>query len=194
MKGTCIYLTGVLAAILLVGCTTPLPPGAEPGPRGTMAYSILVEASEPGARIEADGDYIGETPVQLKIFGDRDGTFHDFGSSVFTVRAFPVTTNQYPQTRIFHTGRMFGREDKIPGRIYFDMNQPAPAYVPVPVPVYVSPPPPPMYYGPSFYYGRPSYYGPRYYPRHGSGLYRDPRFSPHVTPPLKDRLFHHRRR
>lgn len=190
MSGTSFFLTSSLAALLLAGCSTPLPPGAEPGPDGTMAYSVLVEATEPGARIEVNGDYIGETPTQLKVFGDRDGTFHDFGSPVFTIRALPLSTNQYPQTRIFQTGHMFGPQDQIPGRIFFDMNQPAPVYVPVPV--YISPEPS-FSYGTSFYYG-PRYRGPRYYHRPGPGrLYRDPRYSRHITPPLRDRLFEHRR-
>ena len=33
--------------------------------------------------MEANGDYIGKTPVTLKIFGDKDGTFHNFGTDDF---------------------------------------------------------------------------------------------------------------
>jgi len=124
-----------------------------------MAYDVLVEASAPGARIEANGQDVGEAPVHIKIFGDPDGTFHDFGSYYYVVKASPVATNQYPQMRVFHTGRSFGPEDYIPSRIYFDMNQqqpnPPPAYYPGP-----GYPPPPVYYGPPpYYYGAP-YYGP----------------------------------
>ena len=146
-------------ALFLVGCETPLPPGAEPGPHGTMAYDVLVETSSPGARIEANGEYVGEAPVHLKIFGDRDGTFHNFDSEVYVVRALPVATNQFVQSHVFRTGGILMSEDKIPRRIYFDMNQPPPVYVPVPV--YVSPEP--YYYGPSFYYGPRYYYRDHYY-------------------------------
>ena len=157
-----------MAAIaVLTGCET-LPPGAEPGPHGTMAYDVLIEASEPGARIEANGQSIGNSPVHLKIFGDLDGTFHDFGSYYYLIRALPLTTNQFAQTRVFHTGRSFGPEDRIPQKVYFDMNQPAPAYAPVGEP----PPGYPGYYGPPPYYYGPPYYGPgvRFY--FGPGYHR----------------------
>src|SRR5437868_12149423 len=96
-----------VGVLLLAGCQT-LPPGAERGPDGTMAYYVSVEASEPGARIEANGEDLGMTPLRLKIWGDADGTFHDFGSEYYVVRGVPIVTNQYPQTRVFGTGHMFG--------------------------------------------------------------------------------------
>jgi len=145
---------GLIAAVLTVtGCQTVPPPeaGVERGPHGTIAYDVLVEASAPGARIEADGQIIGDAPVHLKIFGDKDGTFHDFGSDFYVVRGLPLATNQYPQVAMFGTGRWFGPEDRIPKRIYFDMNQRPPQY----------PAGPPMYpYPPPYYYPAPYYYGP----------------------------------
>src|SRR5437773_12416646 len=104
MNRTGLFAVSLAAAVvLLAGCET-IPPGAERGPHGTMAYDVLIEASEPGARIEANGEFIGNAPVHLKIFGDPDGTFHDFGSYFYVVRAFPLVTNQYVQTRAFRTG------------------------------------------------------------------------------------------
>lgn len=148
-----------LAAALLAGCGTPIPPGAERGPDGTMAYDVLVEASPPGARIEANGQNLGATPVHLKIFGDPDGTFHDFGSYYYVVQAFPLATNQFVQTRWFWTGHLLTPEDHIPQRIYFEMNQPTSA--PYGAPVYGYPPA--VYYGPpTYYYGPPYYYGPEF--------------------------------
>ncbi|MDB6108532.1 MAG: hypothetical protein JWR69_282 [Pedosphaera sp.] len=147
---TSIFLAGVAALLLLVGCQS-LPPGVERGPHNTMAYDVLVDASPPGARIRAEGRDLGITPVHLKIFGDPDGTFHDFGSPFYEVQAFPLATNQFPQARYFGTGHMFGPEDRIPQSIYFDMNQR---------------PQPTAPYGPPAYYGHP-YAGPYpygYYP------------------------------
>ena len=171
MKRVC-ALAGILGALLFVaGCET-VPPGAEAGPHGTIAYEVLLEASPPGAKIEANGQVVGETPLRLKIFGDKDGTFHDFGSDFYVIRALSLTTNQYPQVRMFGTGRMFGPEDKIPQQIYFDMNQRTPQYAPgpaaypypyaYPAPYYY---PPPYYYGPSFrfYWGAPFYYHHHYH-------------------------------
>jgi hypothetical protein len=131
-----------------------------------MAYDVLLEASAPGARIEANGADLGNTPLHLKIFGDPDGTFHDFGSYYYIIRALPLTTNQFAQTRVFYTGHLLTPEDRIPQRIYFDMSQPNPPGGP---PVYVYPYGPPVYYGPPPYYYGPSvrfYYGPHYYPHY----------------------------
>jgi len=163
MKGT--WTLGALAVVIVFsGCETT-PPGVERGPHGTIPYDVLIEASPPGARIEANGEVLGPTPLHLKIYGDKDGTFHDFGSDYYVIRALSMTTNQYPQVRMFGTGRWFGPEDRIPQQIYFDMNQPPPQYAPGPPvyaypPPYDYPPPPYFYYGPSlrFYYGRPYYY------------------------------------
>lgn len=169
MNTAFIYPASLVAAAFLTGCQT-LPPGAERGPNGTMAYDVLVEASEPGARIEANGQDMGSTPVHLKIFGDPDGTFHDFGSPYYEIRALPLSTNQFEQTRFFGTGQWFGPEDHIPKQIHFDMNQKSQQNPPYgPPPIYGHP-----YYGPPVYYGSPYYYGPefrfhirpRFHPRH----------------------------
>ena len=163
MNAKLIGLASTLPAILLLaGCETPLPPGAERGPHNTMAYDVLVETSPPGARIEANGEDLGPAPVHLKIFGDPDGTFHDFGSFYYIVRALPTGTNEFVQMRAFRTGHLMTPEDRVPQKIYFDMTQPPPAYQtygPEPYPY------PPGYYGPypyPYYYG-PYFYGPRIY-------------------------------
>ncbi len=156
MNKPLICAVGLVAAVFLAGCDT-IPPGAERGPHGTMAYDVLVDASAPGARIEANGASIGNTPVHLKIFGDPDGTFHDFGSPYYVVRALPLTTNQFEQIRFFGTGHWLGPpEDHVPKEIYFNMNQPAPVQPPYGPPVYGYP-----YYGPPVYYG-PPYWGPEF--------------------------------
>ncbi|HEU0038917.1 MAG TPA: hypothetical protein VFR76_06565, partial [Verrucomicrobiae bacterium] len=59
------------------------------------------------------------------------------------------------------TGRHWAPEDRIPQRVYFDMNQKSPEHPPPGPPGYVYPPyGPPVYYGPPWYYGPPPYYGP----------------------------------
>ena len=154
---------------LLTGCET-YPPGAERGPHGTMAFYVQVEAAPPGARVEVNGEVMGNAPLQLKIFGDKDGTFHDFGPEFYVIRGLPIATNQFVQTQWFGTGHMFGPESRIPTRVYFDMNNPSPSYPPPSgPPVYVYPPygPPPFYYGPGIRYYHGPYYGPRVYPYRG---------------------------
>jgi hypothetical protein len=114
-------LAAALTAIAAVlGCSTP---GVEHGSQGTIANNVLVESSEPGVRVEVNNDYVGNTPLSLKIFGDKDGTFHNFGSQEYIIRAIPLKTNQYVQTKVFRTGGWFSQEDIIPKRIFFDMDQ-----------------------------------------------------------------------
>lgn len=158
------------AALVLVGCQS-LPPGAEPGPHHTMAYIVPVETSPPGARIEVNGQDMGTAPLNIKIFGDPDGTFHDFGSYYYIVRALPVSTNEYVQTRFFRTGKNFTPEDRIPSKIYFDMTRPEPPNPnPPPVYYYGPPPYPYYYYGPGPYWG--PYWGPSFRFYFGPGYYR----------------------
>ena len=115
-----------------------------------MAYDVLIEASAPGARIVANGQDIGTTPVHIKIFGDPDGTFHDFGSYYYIVQALPVATNQFPKARYYRTGHLLTPEDRVPRKIFFDMTRPQQQPV---APGYGYPAP--YYYGPrvNFYFG-----------------------------------------
>jgi hypothetical protein len=110
---------------LLPGCASSPEASTrvEHGPQGTIAYYVQVESSESGARIEVNNDYVGNTPLTLKIWGDKDGTFHNFGSMDYIVKAFPANTNQFVQTKVFRTGGWFTQEDRIPSRLFFDLNQ-----------------------------------------------------------------------
>jgi hypothetical protein len=164
MKTGLLLAAAAAAVVLIAGCDT-VPPGAERGPHNTMAYDVLIESTPPGAQIEANGQIIGNAPIHLKIFGDPDGTFHDFGSYYYVVRALPVATNQFVQTRVFRTGHLLTPEDHIPQRIDFDMIQPNPYPYGAPVAAY-----PPAYYGPPVYYG-PGYYGPAVQFYFGPGYY-----------------------
>src|SRR2546423_14001644 len=108
----------LLFALMLTGCDTTRP-GVERGPDGTIAYKVPVDANEPGARIEVNGESVGNAPLVLKIFGDRDGTFHSFGAYEFIVRAYPPG-NGAPVTKVYRTGALFAPDDKVPEKIYFD--------------------------------------------------------------------------
>ena len=110
--------------LVLAGCATSSSTAEKPerGPDGTIAYLVEIESSEPGARVEANNDNIGKTPCTLKIFGDKDGTFHNFGSYHYTVTAYPVRPGQQPQTKDFRTGGWFTPEDRIPKKLFFDFG------------------------------------------------------------------------
>lgn len=111
-----------LAAILLAGCGTPDAPNTERGPEGTIAYYVPIESNLPGTKIEVNYNVIGVAPITTKIFGDRDGTFHNFGSDEYTVRAYPPGTNYYPKTMIFKTGAFSIKDDRIPDKIIFNFD------------------------------------------------------------------------
>ena len=165
-----IFAASAGAVLLLAGCQTA-PLGVERGPQGTIAYDVLIEASPPGAGIEANGAMLGSTPIHLKIFGNKDGTFHDFGAPYYMIRALPVTTNQFVQTRLFRTGHHVRPEDYIPRDIHFDMSQNTPQYLVPPGYPYPAYGPPDYYYYPPYYYP-PYYYGPAFRFYFGPGYHR----------------------
>ena len=111
-----------LTLFILAGCATTDSQKPEKGMDGTIAYLVEVESSEPGARIEVNNDSVGKTPTTIKIFGDKDGTFHHFDSHEFKVTAYPARSGQQPQTKIFTTGGWFTSEDKIPKKMFFDFG------------------------------------------------------------------------
>jgi hypothetical protein len=113
------------ASVLLffAGCATPRNKVVrERGPDNTVAYNVPVDASEPGARIQVNGEFVGSTPMTLKIWGDRDGTFHNFGSYDFIVRAYPPGKDRRSVTKVFHTGALMAQEDRIPEKIHFQFE------------------------------------------------------------------------
>jgi len=111
-------------AAVVSGCFSPdaAGPAVERGSDGSIAYQVPVDSSEPGAKVEVNSKAVGVTPLTIKIFGDRDGTFHNFGSDEFVVRGYPSRPEQFPQTKIFKTGAFGIRDDKIPEKIYFDFG------------------------------------------------------------------------
>jgi hypothetical protein len=115
-----VFLSGCKAPDATVSETEPGKPKVEHGRNGTIAYYVEIEADEPGVKIEADNEFIGEAPVTLKIFGDPDGTFHNFGSYEYVIRALPTKPGHFMQVKTFKTGGWSTSEDRIPKRIYFD--------------------------------------------------------------------------
>jgi hypothetical protein len=109
---------GVIAALL--GCTST--PKGDKGPEGTKAFYVQVQASREGVSIETNNVFAGKAPFVLRLMGDKDGTFHNFGSPQYVVRALPETTNAFVPTQVFKTGDGSSPGDRIPGLIFLDMN------------------------------------------------------------------------
>lgn len=113
----------MLLAVLLVTSCASDPLGTERGPGGTIAYNISVETEQPGCRIEVNGDYVGRSPTTIKVFGDRDGTFHNFGQPYFEIKAYPQPgIGGATQTKKFGTGGWFTSDDRIPKTVYFNTS------------------------------------------------------------------------
>jgi len=113
------------AALLLSGCASSSEARHRPG-GGPVPYEVQIETSDPGSRIEVDGEYMGTSPLTVTIWGDADGTFHGPGDGYTVFKAYPVKPGQYIQTRKYLNGAqafMFGQQDRIPQRLYFDLNQ-----------------------------------------------------------------------
>jgi S1-C subfamily serine protease len=128
MKATAACCSIISIACLLLGASVSIASPANPeerGPNGTIAYYIEVETSEPGIRIEADGELAGVSPLKVKVFGDRDGTFHHFKKAKYEIRAIPSRAGQFLQLKSYSTGGFFVPDDRIPSHLYFDMGTPA---------------------------------------------------------------------
>jgi hypothetical protein len=111
-----------LMAILISGCGTPDAADVEKGPQNTIVYNVPIESNLEGTKIEVNYTVVGVAPIAVKIFGDRDGTFHNFGNDEYVVRAYPPGTNYYPKTKIFKTGAFGVKDDRIPEKISFQFD------------------------------------------------------------------------
>ena len=119
----------LLLASMAFGCSAPEPPPvAEPAsyspppPKYDPAsdpqphYSILVESSPPGARIEFNDAFVGTAPCRIRIPGETGRKF-GYGQMLEHVfRAIPSNPGCYSQNKTFPKG------GDIPERLFFDMR------------------------------------------------------------------------
>lgn len=100
-----------------VRASPPSPPPAPPPPQ--FRYKDMrVISQPPGARIELNNGYMGETPLSIKVPCSPDGRFLE----TVIVRALPIIEGHYSQTKIFHGGYTMIRNDQVPPTIFFDMR------------------------------------------------------------------------
>jgi len=78
--------------------------------------SVQIISEPPGARIEINGNYIGDAPLVTKI--RKDSEYERFYSST-VIRAYPKGDG-YVQTKNFSPGTLEGLN--LPDRIYFNTN------------------------------------------------------------------------
>ena len=118
-----------LVCICVVGCesSAPLDPNARDwydrglGNRdGYRGYHVAVEVSDPGCRIEVNGEHIAtltNTIGEIILWGDSDGRFR--GDQVVKIVANPVKPGQHQQSKIFSS---INDRVPVPRRLYFDLN------------------------------------------------------------------------
>ncbi len=111
-----IGLTGLasLFAVALVGLFAGCQTTQQPN------YVVTEIISEPpGAKIEVNGNYIGNAPVKTKIRTHRDGVvLHRT-----VIRAIPTESGHFVQKKVFHAPRFpFDNRDQAPHRVFFDMT------------------------------------------------------------------------
>ena len=116
-------------AALAFGCASPEPPPSPapasyspPPPKYDPAsdpqphYSILVESSPPGVRVEFNDEFVGITPCRIRIPGETGRKF-GYGQMLEHVfRAIPSNPGCYTQNKTFPKG------GDIPERLFFDMR------------------------------------------------------------------------
>ncbi len=116
-------------AALAFGCASPEPPPSPapssyspPPPRYSPSddpqphYTILVESSPPGARIEFNDAFVGTTPCRIRVPGEagRKFGYGQMFKHIFT--ALPSEAGGYTQTKDFPKG------SEIPEHLFFDMR------------------------------------------------------------------------
>jgi hypothetical protein len=94
----------------LVACeSSPPTVSTQPPQRATKTIQII---SDPlGARIEVNDDYVGDTPISIRV-ATEGGNFTK-GTSI---RATPTVQGQYVQSKYFD------RTSGVPSRILFSMG------------------------------------------------------------------------
>jgi hypothetical protein len=109
----------IFAVLLFSGCETlydtPSTTGGT-GIEGDIIHSstIMTEiiSDPPGAKIEINSQYVGETPLTTHITRVNPG----YGWNMLTITAYPIYEGQEVQRKVV------GINEPTPTKVYFDMN------------------------------------------------------------------------
>jgi len=78
-------------------------------------YAILIESKPPGAAIEFNGAYMGQTPCRIRVPGEKGRTFGYGMMPDHSIVAIPGASGGNTQSKNFNKG------EPIPERIFFNM-------------------------------------------------------------------------
>ena len=109
----------------------------------TRPYAVKLESDPPGARVfmqsgalkkKGARDFLGTTPCETTIIGDKQGHFlapqisyaSDYvgGNVMFTFDPPASGTNLFPHSQTYRTHTEYVGGDKIPHAVFFDMTKP----------------------------------------------------------------------
>ena len=118
-----IYL--FVLVILTNGCVTTQ--NVVPGSNQYCDQYVETISDPPGAKIEINNQYMGETPLTVRLTRKTNYDWWNSslvgGAAAVQIEASPFTINAYPdQAGQFTQKKYIGPNDVIPNKIYFNMN------------------------------------------------------------------------
>ncbi len=125
------YLDITLVGLLFMSCAIFFISGCMTLPNSDSAihpYQVNIVTDPPGARIEINKNYAGDSPLTVNVLGHPNGTFFYTTHIV----AYPIYSGQCVQYKRFSETMCIsgigcsvdsiGRGDPIPQTIFFDMH------------------------------------------------------------------------
>jgi len=109
MKNPIPLLTSCVLAFALLGCKSWF--------YHEVPHEVFIESDPPGSPIEINDEYVGKTPLTVKIMGGHNGAFSNT-REIHTIHANPVGANQFVQVKQFSGPR----QDLIPKHLYFNLR------------------------------------------------------------------------
>lgn len=109
MKKPIPLITVCLLAFALFGCKSWF--------YHEVPHEVFIESDPPGSPIEINDEYVGKTPLTVKIMGGHNGAFSST-RPIHTIHAYPVGPGQFLQTKQFSGPR----QDIIPKHLYFNLS------------------------------------------------------------------------
>jgi hypothetical protein len=105
-----VILPSLLAALFLVysGC-------ASHAPIVRPRLSVQIVSQPTGARIEVNGQYVGDAPLSIQIEASNDGRF--WRDTI--IKAYPKDTG-YTQIKAFNGKSHWAISDMVPPKLFFD--------------------------------------------------------------------------
>lgn len=104
-------IPGILLMTALSGCSAD-----SDSLQNARVHEVPVVSEPPGARIEVNGNYIGDAPLTIRMLGINGRVAEDY-----ILRALPVESGSWTQATAYVHSKT-GESSPVPSRIAFDMR------------------------------------------------------------------------